>query len=171
MEFRTPAVVGPPAPELTEDVRDLFVTDSSDITPFSHLFWPVFGTCRDGVPLANRDSSPELALPPLSWRLLFPCGPSVFSLLSSLSCSRLRLSLSTLSTLSREQGSGCLCRLSGEAMCVFKLSKKADMFGLLSGLAILTALWTVAVFRGLRILFWWKRSHGWGKTPKDVVVA
>lgn len=41
MELRAPAVVGPPAPELTEDVRDLFVTDSSDIAPFSHLFWPV----------------------------------------------------------------------------------------------------------------------------------
>ena len=48
---------------------------------------------------------------------------------------------------------------------------KADMFGWLSGFAILTGLWTKAEFRGLRILFWWKRSHGCGRIPKDVVLA
>lgn len=47
----------------------------------------------------------------------------------------------------------------------------ADMFGWLSGLAILTVFWATTVFRGLRMLLGEKLSQGCGRIPTDDVLA
>lgn len=93
-----------PLPELIEEVRDLFMMDSSATEVIPLLRLPGLGTSCDGVPLGKRGSKAECALPPLSLRLLL-LFCSLVKLLSSSSTSLLRLSFSTLRTLSLEHGS------------------------------------------------------------------
>lgn len=145
-----------------EEVRDLFMKDSSatEIIPLFRL--PGLGTSCDGVPLGKRRSKAECALPPLSLRLLL-LFCSVVKLLSSSSTSLLRLSFNTRRTLSLEQGSaGALAKL---------VQLRWSKLGLLwSGLAILTVtgLRAAGEFRGLRMFFFLKPSHfTGGSTPTD----
>lgn len=152
-----------PVPELIDDVRDLFIMDSSisEVIPLFRL--PGLGTSCDGVPLGKSGSKAECALPPLSLRLLlFLC--SVVKLLSSSSTFLLRVSLNTLRTLSLEQGStGLLGR---------PAQLRWSTLGLLwwSGLAIftVTGLRTPGELRGVRMLFFLKPSHlTGGRTPTE----
>lgn len=152
-----------PLPELMEEVRDLFMMDSSasDAIPLFRL--PGLGTSCDGVPLGKRGSKAECALPPLSLRLLL-LFCSVVKLLSSSSTSLLRLSFNTLRTLSLEQGStGAL-----GSPAQLRWSKLGELWW--SGLAIftVTGLRTAGELRGLRIFFFLKPSHlTGGRTPTD----
>lgn len=151
-----------PLPELMEEVRDLFMMDSSATEAIPLFRLPGLGTSCDGVPFGNRGSNAECALPPLSLRLLL-LFCSAMKLLSSSSTSLLRLSFNTLRTLSLEQGSAGVL----ESPAQLRWSK----LGLLwSGLAILTVtgLRAAGEFRGLRMLFFLKPSHlTGGRTPTD----
>lgn len=152
-----------PLPELMEDVRDLFMVDSSASAVIPLFRVPGFGTSCDGVPLGKRGPKAECALPPLSLRLLLLLC-SVVKLLSSSSTSLLRLSFKTLRTLSLEQGSaGVLGSPAQLRWC---------KLGLLwwSGRAIftVTGLRTAGGLRGLRTFFFLKPSHlTGGRTPTD----
>lgn len=148
--------------ELMEEVRDLFMVDSStsEVIPLFRL--PGLGTSCDGVPLGKTDSKAEWALPPLSLRLLLLLC-SVVKLLSSSSTSLLRLSFNTLRTLSLEQGSGGALGSPAQLSCC-KLGE------LWSGLAIftVTGLRAAGELRGLRMFFFLKPSHlTGGRTPTD----
>lgn len=148
--------------ELMDEVRDLFMMDSSasEVIPLFRL--PGFGTSCDGAPLGSRDPKAEFALPPLSLRLLLLLC-SVVKLLSSSSTSLLRLSFNTLRTLSLEQGSAWL--LESPIQLWSKLGELRW-----SGLAILTVtgLRTPGEFLGLSMFFFLKPSHlTGGKTPTD----
>lgn len=151
-----------PLPELMDEVRDLFMMDSSatDVIPLFRL--PGLGTSCDGVPLGKRGSKAECALPPLSLRLLL-LFCSVVKFLSSSCTSLLRLSFNTLRTLSLEQGSaGAL-----GSPAQLRWSKLGELW---SGLAIftVTGLRAAGEFRGLRMLFFLKPSHlTGGRTPTE----
>lgn len=155
-----------PLPELMEDVRDLFMIESSAREAIPLFRFPGLGTSCDGVPLGRRGSKAECALPPLSLRrLLLFC--SVVELLSSSSTSLLRLSFSTLRTLSLEQGStGAL-----GSPAQLRWSKLGELWWWWSGRAIftVTGLRTAREFRGLRMFLFLKPKSHWtgGRTPTE----
>lgn len=152
-----------PLAELMEEVRDLFMMDSSAIEVIPLFRFPGLGTSCDGVPLGRRGPKAECALPPLSLRLLL-LFCSVAKVLSSSSTSLLRLSFNTLRTLSLEQGSA-------EALgspAQLRWSKLGVLWW--SGLAIftVTGLRTAGELRGLRTFFFRKPSHlTGGRTPTE----
>lgn len=152
-----------PLAELMEDVRDLFMIDSStnEVIPLFRL--PGLGTSCDGVPFGKRGPKAECALPPLSLRLLLLLC-SVMKLLSSSSTSLLRLSFKTLRTLSLEQGStgalGCPAALKWSKLGVLWWSGRA--------IFTVTGLRTAGELRGLRTFFFLKPSQlTGGRTPTD----
>lgn len=156
-----PLEVWTPLPELMDEVRDRFmvVSSATEVIPLFKL--PGLGTSWDDVPLGRRGSKADCVLPPLSLRLLLLFCSDV-KLLSSSSTSLLRLSFSTLRTLSLEQGSVSAWGSSRK----LKWSKLGVLW---SGLAIFTVTGlTTAVFRGLRMFFCLKPSHRTGgKTPTE----